>query len=62
MMFDSVLRTEISVDNIIRKSENHAPWPTRKLDFFANGGIYQEVTFHFESTRVPLCLRERIGK
>lgn len=38
MMFDSVLRTEISVDSIIRKSANRAPGPTWKPDFFCQWG------------------------
>lgn len=42
MMFDLVLRTEISVDSIIRTSENHAPWPTQKLDWLIDWFIPQE--------------------
>ena len=42
MMFDSVLRTEISVDSVIRKSETHAPRSTWKLDFLPIGVSIKE--------------------
>lgn len=50
MMFDSVLRTAISVDSIIRKSANHAPWPTWKFEFLPVSVYSQEQLF---TSRAP---------
>ena len=59
MMFDSVLRTEISVDSVIRKSENHAPWSTWKLDSFTNSGVHQGVPFTLKALEFQYIERER---